>query len=120
MATKKEGIFDIPSYEKVRETLIPDKKKITKDFIDKELLDISSLCVNMDIWSSKSMNGYLGISVSGIKSDFSCFKAYLACKHLTERHTGPVILKVYEEVMQLWGIHSKVIHNNNSIIKIKH
>ncbi len=54
------------------------------------------------------MDGYLGISVAGIKHDFSFFKAYLACKNITGRHTGLAILRVYEDVVQLWGLQNKV------------
>lgn len=108
MATKVEGNFPIPCYETLRETLIPAKKKKTRDAIDGALQTIKTLCAHIDIWSSKSMHGYLGISVSGITTDFSCFKAYLACKHMTGSHTGVAILRVYEEVVQSWGLQDKV------------
>ena len=92
----------------MRERLIPAKKRVTKDFIEQELKNIKTLCAHIDIWSSKKMDGYLGISVAGIKDDFSCFKAYLACKNIKGRHTGLAILRVYEEVVQLWKLQNKV------------
>ena len=98
----------MPCYGTMRETLIPAKKRATKECIERELRTIPSLCAHIDIWSSKKMDGYLGISITGIKSDLTLFNAYLACKNMKGRHTGLAILRMYEEVVQLWGLQNKV------------
>ena len=63
----------MPCYGTMRETLIPAKKRATKECIERELRTIPSLCAHIDIWSSKKMDGYLGISITGIKSDLTLF-----------------------------------------------
>lgn len=61
-----EGQFSMPCYETMRERLIPIKKRATRESIEKELHNFKALCAHVDIWSSKKMDGYIGISVAGI------------------------------------------------------
>ena len=93
----------------MRDTLIPEKQRKTKEFIAKKLENVSNLCAHIDLWSSKSMDGYLGLSVSGIDKNFVPFKAYLACCHVQGSHTGKRILSEYEDIVQNWGLQNKVI-----------
>ena len=94
---------------KLCENLIPAKKKKTKEYIQRELKTIKSVCAHLDIWSSKKLDGCLGVSVAGMKSDFSLFKAYFACRNMKRRHTGLAILRIYEEIIQ-WGLQNKVLY----------
>lgn len=98
----------MPCYEKMRDTLIPEKQKHTKDFIGKKLQEVDHLCVHIDLWSSKSMDGYLGLSVAGVTRAFVPFKYYLACRNIKGRHTGQSILAEYEDIVQSWGLQNKV------------
>jgi len=62
----------------------------------------------MDLWSSKTMRGYLGISCTGVTEDYEPFNAFLTLRPMQGSHTGEAIFAEYESVMKDWNITNKV------------
>lgn len=96
--------YKLPSYERMRNTLIPDVSQQTKDEVDKIILVCSSLTVILDIWSTKSMQGYIGFTIVCVTQDFKRFTIFLCVKQMLGRHTADNILAEYEQVLRDWNI----------------
>lgn len=54
----------------------------------------------MDLWSFKTMRGYLGISFTGVMKDYEPFNAFLTLRPMQGRHTGAEIFAEYESVVK--------------------
>lgn len=54
------------------------------------------------------MDGYLGISVNGVTSNFEPFTCLLACRNIVGSQTAIKIAEIYDDVIQEWGVSTKV------------
>lgn len=63
----------------------------------------------MDIWSSKSMDGYIGFTCSAVSDDFEKFVVFLGVRKMHGRHTSQAILAEYEQLLQDWKIPSNKV-----------
>lgn len=100
--------YAIPTYERMKDTLIPEKRRLVRAMMEQIIAKSVRVSTVLDLWSSKSMNGYLGVSLSGVNDDFKPFNFVLACREVKERHTSENILRVYEEIIQSWNLSSKI------------
>ncbi|KZS20284.1 Uncharacterized protein APZ42_013065 [Daphnia magna] len=100
--------YKIPSPEKLRK-LIDELFEETKAALRDKLERVNSTSIIMDLWSSKTMRGYLGISCTGVTEDYEPFNASLSLRPMQGRHTGAAIFAEYESVVKEWNITNKVI-----------
>jgi hypothetical protein len=101
--------YQIPSVERMRDTLLPNLFKKTKEAVQNKLSQASSVAMIMDIWSSKSMEGYIGLSASFVTDSFEPFVCLLALRRIYGRHTGEAIAAEYDAIAREWNIPNKVI-----------
>ncbi len=66
----------------------------------------------MDIWSSKSMDGYIGFTCSAVTDEFEKFVVFLGIRKMHGRHTSQAILAEYEQLLQDWKIPSNKVLTN--------
>lgn len=100
--------YDIPSYERLRDTLIPERYQELREEITR-LIDTSYSCsIILDIWSSPSMKSYLGVSCSFVTETFVPFTCFLTLKEMPKHHTAAAIFAEYEAIMEEWKISKKV------------
>lgn len=66
--------------------------------------------LTLDAFSSNSMNGYLGILVKGVTSNFEPFTCLIACRNIVSSQTASKIAEIYNDVQE-WGISTKVKQN---------
>ena len=66
----------------------------------------------MDLWSSNTMTGFLGVSCSSVTKDYIPFAYFLALKEIPKNHTAAAILTEYESVISDWGIDKKECIND--------
>lgn len=65
----------------------------------------------LDLWSSKKMEGFMGMTASGVGSDSKPFTVLVACRKIEGKHTAEKIAEEYDEIMQKWNLSSKVKTN---------
>lgn len=68
--------YNIPSYEKMRDTIIPSIYERTAEVVKTVLKSWDVVTIMLDLWSSNSMAGFMGVSCSSVTADyvpFTCF-----------------------------------------------
>lgn len=90
-------------------TLIPILYEKTKAAVSALLDSTYTYSIKMDIWSSKFMVGYRGISVSAVTSNYIPFPCFLSIREMPKSHTAATIFAEYEHVMEEWNLSKKVI-----------
>lgn len=103
-----EPRFKVPSRGHVTDVLLPNKYKKLQDVLMEHLKQAENVCLTADIWSSRQMHGYIGMTCHYIH-DWTLKSALLACSHFPGRHTGENIRQQYEEIVACYDITSKVL-----------
>lgn len=100
--------FIIPSQETVKNIIheafnytLPQLKALIKD-------EAISVSLTMDLWTSKSRQGYLGITCSFIDSEWKLKEFTLTIEHVRYPHTATHILETLESILEEWNIRNKV------------
>ncbi len=100
--------YQLPSYERMRETLIPHLYEEVATTVKKRLASSPACSVMMDLWSFKSMEGFLGVSCSAVTCDCEPFTTFLSLREMPKNHTASAIFAEYESVIEDWEISKKV------------
>ena len=90
--------------------LIPNKCEDLNKVMCTALHRASSVSVTVDIWSSRQIRSYLGITTHYISPDWERRSAMLACKPFSGRHTAENISAQFEETLTVFDISTKVSH----------
>ena len=65
------------------------------------------ICLTIDLWSSRQMRGYLGVTVHYLR-DWTMQTAMLVCKRFRGSHTGENISKEFQQLVEDYDVSSKV------------
>ena len=84
--------------------LLEESEKALKAKLDQA----KTVTVILDLWSSKAMDGYLGLSCNGVTNEFEPFHGFLDIPKLAGSHTGKAICEVYKRVVKEYNLHNKV------------
>ncbi len=99
--------YQMPCRKTLTSKLLQEKcAEIRSDTI-KQLKLAQAVCVTLDIWSSRQMRSYLGITSHCILN-WTMQGVMLACKRFKARHTADNIIREYEETIACFGLVSKV------------
>jgi len=74
-----------------------------------ELSKVTSVCVTIDLWTSRQMRSYLWITGHYIQ-DYRLVSAMLAHKLVKGRHTSANIYSSYADVLQAFNITNKIYY----------
>lgn len=105
-----EPMYTMVSRKHLQTVLLPANFKKVEEVI-KNFLSTTSTCnITLDIWSSRRMHGYMGITCHFVTNswEIKSLLALLACSKMQGRHTGENILAEYEEVISFYGLEDKV------------
>ena len=95
-------------YERICDTLLPVKVSRLSEKI-RAVLSESEFCgITVDIWTSRRMEGYFGVTCHVIDNSFVFHTFLLACYHLLGRHTAERIISEFEDILESWEIATKV------------
>lgn len=99
--------FQMPSRKHLVSKLLREKCASLQADVKQRLKSAQSVCVTLDIWSSRQMRSYLGISAHYI-NDWTMNTVVLACKRFHGRHTADNILQEYEETIAWFDLTAKI------------
>ena len=75
----------------------------------KSLLTSATTCnVALDIWSSRKMQSFLGITCHSLTDAFEMKSLLLSCSRLVGHHTGEHIVSEFEDVVLTFNISQKI------------
>ncbi|XP_045034373.1 uncharacterized protein LOC123475567 [Daphnia magna] len=101
--------YNIPSYEKIRDTIIPSIYARTAVVVKTVLKSCDVVTIMLDLWSSNSMVGFMGVSCSSVTADYVPFTCFLNMKEMPSNHTAEAILSESECVVSDWELNGKVV-----------
>ena len=61
----------------------------------------------IDLWSSKLMDGYMGVSISGVNENFMPFNFVLACREIIGSHTSANAFRAFTKTLFSLGNYQK-------------
>lgn len=70
--------------------------------------EATSVSLTLDLWTSKSRQGYLGITCTFIDSQWKLKELTLTIEYICYSHTAEHILEAIESVLKEWEIRDKV------------
>jgi len=120
LLTLVEPRYKVVSRSHIRGKLLPQYQLKVEEAIVAMLQGVESCNVTIDIWSSRRMHGYLGVTCHFLTRSWQLESVLLCCSHLQGRHTGANILAEFEEVAEKYSIVQRifrVIADNASNMK---
>ena len=117
-------VVQSPSFRKLISELdsgfiMPDEKGIKKviadtynstmpALIEKIRVESKSVSLTTDMWTSRSGQGYIGITCSYIDSKFTLHEITLTVNYVRYPHTAEHITESLEEILEDWKLREKV------------
>ena len=92
--------YQLPPRTHLTTTLITNKTTPLPNKMREELSNVASVCVTIDLWTSRQMRSYLGITGHYFQ-DYRLVSAMLARKRFKGRHTTANIYSSYADVFNI-------------------
>lgn len=99
--------YQVPSRKTLTNKLIHEKCSEMRNNIKHKLKAAQNICLTLDLWSSRQMRAFLGVTGHYI-ADWQMRSVMLACTRFKGRHTGDAIRREYEETVTCYEIGHKV------------
>lgn len=113
--------YTLPSYETVRYNMLPKKVMEIENCVHKLLSSCRHVALTVDIWSSRAMMSFIGVTVHFVTPQLEPGMAVLACRYFPGVHTAEAVQTAVSDIVIHWKIASKVIRvltdNGRNIIK---
>ena len=87
-----EPRYVMVSRKHIQQKLLPSYSSIVEDKIKNVLQTVEACSITLDLWSSRRMDSYLGMTCHFISETWEISRVLLCCKHFHGRHTGEKIL----------------------------
>lgn len=100
--------YKLPSRDDLREKLLPSKVSALQSKISASLSGAEHVCISLDVWTSLTMEGYLGVEATFVDNDFTAHTFLLTFTRLTGSHTAARIRSEYDAALVQWNISDKV------------
>ena len=72
------------------------------------LVEVSSCNLTLDIWSSRRMHAYMGISIHFVTDGWKLLTYLLACSKMSGSHTADNIQSEYDSIVSKYNLTGKV------------
>ncbi|KAL3196902.1 hypothetical protein MRX96_014988 [Rhipicephalus microplus] len=103
-SSDKTNAVPVPGYKSplrddLREKFLPHKVSAPKTKISSSLAGAEYICIALDVWTSRSMTGFLAVEATFVDSDFAAHTYLLIFTRLTESHTNARIRCEYDATL---------------------
>jgi len=115
---ENEGFRDLVSLLEPRYTMASRQhitRRILPEFLSRVqcslgslLVEVSSCNLTLDIWSSRRMHAYMGISIHFITDGWKLLTYLLACSKMSGSHTADNIQSEYDSIVSKYNLTGKV------------
>lgn len=100
--------YQMPSRKYLSSKLLLEKSTEVRNNIMHQMKLAENICLTVDIWSSRQMRGYLGITGHFIL-DWTLRSVMICCKRFCGKHTAENIRNEYEEIIASFDIAKKIV-----------
>ena len=102
-----EPRYTMPSRKHLSTTLLQERHDQVRAEMVKQLAGSAQVCLTMDIWTNRQMRAYLGVTAHYI-DNFVLKNLMLVCRRIYGTHSGENIIRIYDGIVQSFGIKDKV------------
>ena len=99
--------YQMPSRKHLSSKLLHEKSTEVRNNIIHQLKMTESVCLTIDIWSSRQMRGYIGMTAHFIL-EWNLQSILVCCKRFKGKHTSENIRNAYEEALACFDIAHKL------------
>ncbi|XP_053375534.1 uncharacterized protein LOC123533927 isoform X3 [Mercenaria mercenaria] len=112
--------FQVSSRRHLSSKVIHEKARLISNTVKSQQKRAENICLTIDLWSNRSMKGFLGITAHYIL-DWEMKSAMIACKRFKGKHTAENNLHEYEDTISSFDINDKIfcVINDNASNMIK-
>ncbi|KAJ8315996.1 hypothetical protein KUTeg_006010 [Tegillarca granosa] len=100
--------YQMPSRKYLSSKLLLENSTEVRNNIMHQMKLAENICLTVDIWSSRQMRGYLGITGHFIL-DWTLRSVMFCCKRFCGKHTAENIRNEYEEIIASFDIAKKIV-----------
>lgn len=99
---------EFPSRFRIKETGLPELKKLFQKRISIILAGLNSVNVSSDGWSDGIMRCFNGYTAQGIDDNWNIINLTIGFEYVTGKHTGANIKKQFDEVCKRFNTENKI------------
>ena len=104
-----EPRFAMPTRRRLRTSVLSTVSADVETKLKLEMQQAQDICLTVDLWSSRDMRSFLGITGHFIL-DYTLQSIMISCSRFKGSHTGDRIFAVYQETLAHFGIAEKISH----------
>ena len=116
-----EPRYRMVSRQHLQQTLLPKCMAEVEDAIMNALQDSEACSVTLDIWTSRRVHAYLGITCHFLTSSWNISSVLLSCSRILDSHTGENISSEFDQITKKFAISDKttraVTDNASNMVK---
>src|SRR6266498_1129170 len=114
--------YELPSDKKVKELLAKGYNYCKQEIVCLFEQGVTSCSLTLDLWTSRSRAGYLGVTCSFVNAQFELHEAILAIQYLKYPHTSETIVECLNQIIHEWNLDGKVFtittDNRSNMVKV--
>lgn len=95
--------YEVPSRKYFTETEMPKLYAELRENVEKELCDLKYFATTTDLWSSRTMEPFLSLTIHYITDDWNLGSRCLQTSYFPAEHTAEEIAQGLKEALESWG-----------------
>ncbi|XP_022042867.1 E3 SUMO-protein ligase ZBED1-like [Acanthochromis polyacanthus] len=104
MLSVLDARYTVPSRKYFSDVALPQLYNTTRQKINRELKDIDFYAATTDLWSSRTMQPYMCLTVHYINESWNLRSVCLQTSYFPEDHTGDTIGQELKDALNSWGL----------------
>ena len=96
--------YKLPGRKHFSQTTLPQMYNECRERVEKELQNVAHFATTSDMWSSRTSEPYMSLTVHLIDKDWNLLSKCLQTAYFPEDHTGEIIAAGLSEALASWGL----------------
>ncbi|XP_038591229.1 E3 SUMO-protein ligase ZBED1-like [Micropterus salmoides] len=96
--------YELPSRKYFSEVALPKLYNITREKVSRELGELSFYSATTDMWSSRTMQPYMSLTVHFINNGWDLRSISLQTSYFPDDHTGELVAKGLRDALDCWNL----------------
>lgn len=96
--------YVLPSRKFFSDVALPNLYNSTRQRVAKELQEVSFYSATTDLWSSRTMQPYMSLTVHFVNNDWTLRSVCLQTAYFPEDHTGEIVAQGLRDALNSWNL----------------